>query len=64
MAHSSLPSPVVEVHRTLKPPAVPSLFTSTVPGFGVLHMLQVLRRAQLVLPQPLQVQSPAANIPA
>ncbi len=64
MAHSSLQIAVVDVHRTLKPPAVPSLFTSTVPGFGVLHMLQVLRRAQLVLPQPLQVQSPAANMPA
>lgn len=49
---------------TLKPPAVPSLLTSTVPGFGVLHMLQVFRRAQLVFPQPLHVQSPAANMPA
>ncbi len=49
---------------TLKPPAVPSLLTSTVPGFGVLHMLQVFRRAQLVFPQPLHVQSPGANMPA
>lgn len=53
-----------QAQRTLKPPAVPSRFTSTVPGFAVLHMLQVLRRAQLVLPQPLHVQSPGANIPA
>ncbi len=50
--------------KTLKPPAVPSLLTSTVPGFGVLHMLQVFRRAQLVFPQPLHVQSPGANMPA
>ena len=53
-----------EMEATLKPPALPSLLTSTVPGFGVLHMLQVLRRAQLVFPQPLHVQSPGANIPA
>lgn len=52
------------MEATLKPPALPSLLTSTVPGFGVLHMLQVLRRAQLVFPQPLHVQSPGANIPA
>jgi hypothetical protein len=51
------------MEATLKPPALPSLLTSTVPGFGVLHMLQVLRRAQLVFPQPLHVQSPGANIP-
>ncbi len=49
--------------RALKPPALPSRLVSTVPGLGWLHMLQVLRRAQLVLPQPLQVQSPSAKMP-
>lgn len=49
---------------TLKPPALPSRLVSTVPGLGWLHMLQVLRLAQLVLPQPLQVQSPSLNMPA
>jgi len=49
---------------TLKPPPVPSLLVSTVPGFGVLHWLQEFLRAQLRLPQPGHVQSSGANKPA
>ena len=63
--HASKPcaDPERQTGHTLKPPALPSRFVSTVPGLGPLHMLQVLRRAQLVLPQPLHVQSPSANRP-
>lgn len=42
----------------------PSRLVSNVPGLGPLHWLQVERRAQLTLPQPVQVQSPGANLPA
>lgn len=45
-------------------PPAPSRLVSTVPGLGVLHWLHWLRRAQLTLPQPVQVQSPGANLPA
>lgn len=48
----------------LKPPPMPSLFVSTVPGLGPLHRLQVALLAQLVFPQPGQVQSPSENNPA
>ncbi len=49
---------------SLKPPAVPSLRVSTVPGLGVLHMLHCARRAQFMLPQPGHIQSSGANMPA
>ncbi len=64
MVHSTLEQELgTEGTSTLKPPALPSRLVSTVPGFGWLHMLQVLRLAQFVLPQPLHVQSPSANMP-
>lgn len=56
-------SALIELH-TLKPPPVPSRFVSTVPGLGVLHWLQVFRRAQLRLAQPGHVQSSGENKPA
>ena len=63
MQDSSLPAPT-KGSSTLKPPPVPSRLVSTVPGFGVLHWLHVLRRAQLRLAQPGQVQSSGENKPA
>ena len=49
---------------TLKPPALPCLLVSTVPGLAVWHMLQSLRRAQFMFPHEGHAQSSGANIPA
>ena len=63
-SHAQLTLNMTCLAPTLKPPPWPSRLVSTVPGLGVLHMLHAPRRAQLVLPQPGQVQSPSLNMPA